>query len=427
MNAIVDRCINVPLLDEDIENTIDTLPRPPDKSGVVAVKLKRKMELKGAHMEAFVRPQKLIDALKKLKELGNPHYQDIKIDKDFLSKGNGMCTEDNESNDDDSGTEINESDSSDEEEEADILEAVRKQQSNQNCFTCLVPMNPQSDVVLKDNKTVEKNQATFELAPGEGKIPVSWLHQMNFDVMAYPKHHPSGNFGIHHEREIPLTPQMYFNARLLGDDQRFSRDIPYLFMAQQYCERWALERQIDISGQKGISSFKNGQMEVHLKDEFSIFQNIKGTPKYWQKAKNELIAKVKNLGPFHIFFTLSCGEMRWSEVFVSVLRSKGYNVDYLEDEHGWNGSDENIFVDGNKKLWDFVSELGMSKHEFLKDSVVLITRQFDERVKSFIKNILMGPGKDKIPIDFYNYRVEFQARGNCSFIIFLNFDGVRPL
>ena len=88
MNAVVDRCINVPLLDQDIENTVNILPRPPDKAGIVGVKLKRKMELKSVHMEAFVRPYKLIEALQKLKDLGNPHYQDIVIDPNFHLNSN---------------------------------------------------------------------------------------------------------------------------------------------------------------------------------------------------------------------------------------------------------------------------------------------------------------------------------------------------
>ena len=237
--------------------------------------------------------------------------------------------------------------------------------------------------------------------------------------MGFPKHHPTGKNGLHHPREQKLSPQTYFTVRILSSDCRFSMDMPYLFLAQQYVERWALERQIDISGQKGVSGMSNGEMEVQLKDDFSIFQNIKGTPKYWQKAKNELIAKVKNLGPFHLFFTLSCGEMRWSEVFVSILRSIGKDVKYIEGDKGWDGSDENIHVNGTK-LWDFVNNhMGCSKNELLKDHIVMITRQFDERVKAFINNILMGSGENRVPISFYNYRVEFQARG--KFLITLCF------
>ena len=39
--------------------------------------------------------------------------------------------------------------------------------------------------------------------------------------------------------------------RLLNVDKRFSKDPDWLFIAQQYVERHAIERQISISYQKG--------------------------------------------------------------------------------------------------------------------------------------------------------------------------------
>ena len=76
-----------------------------------------------------------------------------------------------------------------------------------------------------------------------------------------------------------------------------------------------------------------------------------------------------------------------------------------------------IFVgssDGPVPLWEFVDSMTESKSELLSDYIFLVTRHFDERVKSFLKNILMAPKsneKTEVPIDFYNYRVEYQLRG----------------
>ena len=90
---------------------------------------------------------------------------------------------------------------------------------------------------------------------------------------------------------------------------------------------------------------------------------------FWEKSLKYLdktllitsiIAKVKVLGPFQVFFTLSCAEMRWSEIFVAVLRRMNYSVEFIEDdEKGWDGSDDNIRVNG-KKLWDFVDNMAES-------------------------------------------------------------------
>ena len=149
---------------------------------------------------------------------------------------------------------------------------------------------------------------------------------------------------------------------------------------------------------------------------YDVFKKIKGTPKYWQAARNELVAKVKQLGPFHIFFTFSCGEMRWPEVYLTLLREKNYDISQPED---YDGHLENMLVEG-KPLWEYVNEdMSCSKHELFRESTFLITLMFDERVKSFIKNILMANADDQVKFRYYSYRVEFQARGNDSSSLFL--------
>ena len=55
--------------------------------------------------------------------------------------------------------------------------------------------------------------------------------------------------------------------------------------------------------------------------------------------------------------------------------------------------------------------MNQSKHELLKDFCYLVTLHFDARVKSFIKHILLGSGKEKLPIRYFSYRIEIQVRG----------------
>ena len=137
---------------------------------------------------------------------------------------------------------------------------------------------------------------------------------------------------------------------------------------------------------KGVSKTNaSGVQKIHLNDVFSVFSKVKGSPKYWQVARNELVAKVKQLGPFHIFYTFSCGIMRWPEVFLSLFQRKGYKIEIPND---WNGDDRDLKVEG-MDLPDYINDvMSQSKHELFKDYVFLITRLFDARVKSFVKNIL---------------------------------------
>ena len=97
---------------------------------------------------------------------------------------------------------------------------------------------------------------------------------------------------------------------------------------------------------------ENGEKNVHLIDPFDIFKQLKGSPKYWQVARNELVAKVKQLGPFHVFFTFSCGEMRLAEVFLSLLMRKGRTIIVPSE---WDGNENELMVEENGEnipLWE---------------------------------------------------------------------------
>ena len=76
------------------------------------------------------------------------------------------------------------------------------------------------------------------------------------------------------------------------------------------------------------------QVRYEVKDPFTVFDKIKGTPKYWQTVKFDMIAKLENIGPFHWFFTLSCGDMRWSSNFTPLLEKLGCKIQYNINNEG---------------------------------------------------------------------------------------------
>ena len=87
MKSNFDKVISVPIESEDVTKTVAQLPRHPDDSHIVAVQLKRRLQLKNSHLQEYIRPQAVIKALQALKEkFANPFYQDIEIDEGFLNK-----------------------------------------------------------------------------------------------------------------------------------------------------------------------------------------------------------------------------------------------------------------------------------------------------------------------------------------------------
>ena len=144
---------------------------------------------------------------------------------------------------------------------------------------------------------------------------------------------------------------------------------------------------------------------MQCKNAFDIFTKIPGTPSYWKQYRNEIFARMEQLGPFHFFFTLSSAEMRWAEVSTAILHSKGgiEKIIYLKN---WEYDDNLILVvTRNDKdelietpLPEYMKIHGNSK--FYKDEFLLITRIFDNRVKAFISHILMA----NADVEHYSYR-----------------------
>ena len=93
------------------------------------------------------------------------------------------------------------------------------------------------------------------------------------------------------ERPKKITPAKYFPQRVMNENNLFAKDSDFIFMAQQYLERYALERQIDMSTLNGsfVTTEDDQVKMVPSDDKFSIFQSIPGTPAYWKKFRNEVI------------------------------------------------------------------------------------------------------------------------------------------
>ena len=56
MEALNDRVINIPIQDDNIAKVVNTLPRSESNSGMVNVKLKRKMKMKNYHKAGLIAP-----------------------------------------------------------------------------------------------------------------------------------------------------------------------------------------------------------------------------------------------------------------------------------------------------------------------------------------------------------------------------------
>ena len=153
MDAMNDKVVNVPITDDDIIKEVTSLPRTEKNSGMVNIKLKRKMGIKNYHKMGLIRPEKIYQALRYLKD-HHPEYKDINIQKcdDWL---NGKTEEsESESNNDDcvddSDVTLDAENSMDTTDQTDETNSPNESDENMfNAVTCLLPEDPLNNVVGK--------------------------------------------------------------------------------------------------------------------------------------------------------------------------------------------------------------------------------------------------------------------------------------
>jgi hypothetical protein len=217
-------------------------------------------------------------------------------------------------------------------------------------------------------------------------------------------------------RPVKLTDLQYFKQRLLNLNRKFAEDNSYLFAATIYQEKKQIRGNLSMSFTSGKKVVKEGgavQYDNH--DAWSVLNGIKNSPRFWRDKKAEVIAMMDNFGPFHWFFTLSCADKRWEACFAAICRSFPEVEDIIYNVESGKEMEIMVKLKGGSQeqlLDDFMKTLDDSKNEIIRKNVQTVTKYFDTRVKSFIKNIVMNPG-NPMSIILYTYRVEFQKRGHA--------------
>ena len=345
------------------------------------------------------------------------------------------------------------------------MDAVRKHQTDTGVSSFLLPENIESFV-----KTMPKGeQGGLILAPGEDQVPRSILREKNPFVLHYPCLFADGKNGLHDPARVKkISTQQFIMQKVTNLNPIFAQNKPFLFSAVQYLEQQQIMSQMNISFLRGKMTFgEDGSKFLQTEDGFNVFDGISGSPRYWRKMKYDLIAKMEQLGPPQFFYTLSCANRRWDENAATILaktrpdlvvlhcqeeRGQGEEFldlnrkeqkekdDYREEDENDDMLEEVIVPNDQEESQYFVHEtvasavtedldeefqcrlhnncsrkrlnifLGRKESNALQaDHVLDITRNFDSRVKSFRKNVLMNKN-GPLMVSSYHDRVEFQAR-----------------
>ena len=138
---------------------------------------------------------------------------------------------------------------------------------------------------------------------------------------------------------------------------------------------------------------KEGALEklMHADEGYRFLRSIRGSPPYFEKAKKDLLAMIRQLGPATLFGSFSAAETKW----IHLLKMLGKLVDTIDYT--------------NEQLENMTWE---EKCRLIQSDPVTCARQFDYQVQTFIRDFLLSDCAPLGQVEDWFYRVEFQQRGS---------------
>ena len=244
------------------------------------------------------------------------------------------------------------------------------------------------------------------VAPGEHGVFKNWGDDVFIEEKCFPELFPYGVGGylsalINH-KEDDMGFANYVKHRILSADPKFRKNSAYLFFLLLVKELIQLKRckqtylrqasRLPNLTKETIKNVKLADLSRYNRS-YEVFKTMRGTSMYYEDAKKNVMAILRQNGSPSLFVTLSCAEFAWEGLLKEILETVHNKVFTTE------------FV---KKLTP------QEKNKLVSENVVQSTLHFQKRIEKELK-LMEKPGffdnDCEFSVSSYYYRVEFQQRG----------------
>ena len=382
--------VNVPA---EVNNTVNMLPRLPQESGTIKVQLKRRLEYTSSALSLNVRPNKIFQAANWL-ATNSTLYREQGIsfstdrEKSYntnLSQNESKTGDVSQPNGQISGSEdINQLDDWTE-DDAEIPVGV-------------------TDTMLTATDFLEDNERAqiYNIAPGEGSVPLSISRDKCSEELAYPGIFVGQKRPENHDRLVDVHYSDICKSELRQSDRRAAMCIENIFFKTKKLQMKILLGKSQIALRKFKGNNRNltaghlkqeGALErlVHLDEGYKFLRALRGSPPYFERAKKDIFAMIRQLGPATLFCSFSSAETKW----IHLLRILGKLVDAKEYP-------DSVLENLN---WE-------EKSRLIQSDPVTCARHFDYQFNQFLRHFLMSNAAPLGKVADWFYRVEYQQRGS---------------
>ena len=251
---------------------------------------------------------------------------------------------------------------------------------------------------LDDNE----RQQIYNIAPGEGSVPLSIFRDKYSEELAYPGIFLGQKRPENEQRLVDVYYSDICKSELRRSDRRAAMSVENIFFKTKKLQMKILlgKSQIALRKCKGNNRFLTaGQLKqpdtlerlVHLDEGCKFLRALRGSPPYFETAKKDIFAMIRQLGPATLFCSFSSAETQW----IHLLRILGKLVD---DKDYSDIKLENL-------NWE-------EKCRLIQSDPVTCARHFDYQFNQFLRHFLMSSAAPLGKIADWFYRVEYQQRGS---------------
>ena len=324
--------VNVPA---DVNNTVNVLPRLPQESGTIKVQLKRRLQYKSCALSLNVRPYKILQAANWLATNSALYReQGVSFSEDRISSYNVNMPQSETDTVNLSQVDYQMNSSCNVEDTADEC----KQLHVDDGWTEVDAEIPAgiTDTMLTATDFLEDGERAqiYSIAPGEGNRPLSLFRDTYSEELAYPGIYLGQKRPENDKRLVNVHYSDICKSELRRLDQRAALCVENIFFKTKKLQMKILlgKSQIALRKCKGNNrTLTAGQLKqqgtlerlVRLDEGYKFLRALRGSPPYFEKAKKDIFAMIRQLGPATLFCSFSSAETQW----IRLLRILGKLVD----------------------------------------------------------------------------------------------------
>ena len=260
-----------------------------------------------------------------------------------------------------------------------------------------------NDTMLTEQDYLEppEFQAIYNFAPAEDSTPKSIFLDKHCEELAYP------DLFLGHARPLNNYVTVQYSdivkSELLQVDRRAALNVENLFFKTKKLQMKLLtsrtnlalrqHKTADMSITAGSLKNPDNIRKIIQHDQgYQFLATLRGSPPYFKRAKQDLFAMLRQLGPATFFISLSAAETKWTHL----LKILGQTVDKVEY------SDEDI----HNMRWETCCRL-------VQSDPITCARHFDYQLHILMAKFFKSQQAPIGKILDYFYRIEMQHRGSC--------------